>query len=179
MGQQTWQEVLTQSTSSGPAYVSSTTRTSIIPTANRILLPNNYFYPGRVLRVLLGGRIIALNAVVNTLRFDICMGAAGNTIIYDTNAINLTAITASSTFFLDVTLACQAVGAGTLTTFSPFGVFYATIIGAPITVPSSAPSVGAGTDNTVDAFLDVFCTQTVNSPVDSVTVQTYRVDVLN
>lgn len=191
MGVQTWQEVLTQSVTDGPAIAATITRTSCIPTANSITLPNNYFYLGRVIRFTLSGRIsCAVTPNSGTARFDICMGSGGTTIVYDTGAVNLNAVAKTNVpWKLEVDLICRTVGAGTSTTFFPIGIFQSeAIVGSPLTtvggngsliVPVTAPAVGAGTDNTIAAELDVFFTQTSNNAGNSVTVHNYRVEVLN
>ncbi len=172
----------------GPALTAAA-RASCIPTANRIVLPNNFFYIGRAIRFLLGGRISCVVTTPGTARFDICMGAAGTTIVFDTAALNLNT-TAQTTvpWSLDVTLVCRAVGTGTTTTFFPVNSYFTSeaVVGSPadtaggngqLQVPVGTPAVGAGMDNTAASALDVFFTQTVAT--GSMTVHSYIVQVLN
>lgn len=190
MSVQTWTETLVQSVTDGVANTTGA-RASCIPVANRIVLPNSYFYVGRTLRFSMSGRISSLITTPGTARFDICMGAAGTTIVFDTLAILLDAIAAhvNVPWFLEVELVCRAIGTGTATTFFPSKALWTCedILGVPATAPKGmlsavlpwnvAPAVGAGMDNTAASALDVFFTQT--AATGSMTVHNYRVDSLN
>jgi hypothetical protein len=181
------QQTIVLAATDGPTLTAAA-RASCIPTANRIVLPNAFFYIGRGMKLLLSGRISCAVTTPGTARYDICLGAAGTTIVYDTGAMNLNIVAKTTVpWFLEVLLVCRAVGNGTLTTFFPRGSFSSeALIGAPlptvggnggILVPTSAPAVGAGMDNTAASALDVFFTQTVAT--GSMTVHNYQVDVLN
>jgi hypothetical protein len=186
MAIQTFQEVLVQSVTDGPTLTAAA-RASCIPTANRIVLPNSYFYVGKTLRFQMSGRISSVITTPGTARFDICMGSAGTTIVFD--SLDTVAGHTNVPWFLDVELVCRAVGATTLTTFFPSKATFTSedILGVPATAPkgvltstlpwNTAPVVGAGMDNTAASALDVFFTQTVAT--GSLTVHNYRVDALN
>jgi hypothetical protein len=187
MSLQTWQESLVIGTTDGPTLTAAA-RASCIPTASRIVLPNSYFYIGKAIRVFLSGRISCVVTTPGTARFDICMGAAGTTIVFDTLALNLNVVAKTTVpWILDVMLICRAVGAGTSTTFFPMAQFQSeAVVGSPLPtvggngsliVPVGTPAVGAGMDNTAASALDVFFTQTVAT--GSMTVHNYRVDALN
>lgn len=187
MSMQTWNETIVMSATDGPTLTAGT-RASCIPTANRIILPNNFFYIGRAIRITMGGRITCAVTTPGTARFDICLGAAGTTVVFDTLALGLNTVAkATVPWKLDVTLVCRAVGNGVLTTFFPVGTFQSeAVVGAPLPaaggngilmVPVGTPAVGAGMDNTAASALDVFFTQTVAT--GSLTVHNYQVDVLN
>jgi hypothetical protein len=62
---------------------------SCIPTGSRIILPNNYFYVGKIIRVSLFGRISCVVTTPGTARFDVRIGPSGTIIAYDSGAINL------------------------------------------------------------------------------------------
>lgn len=171
----------------GPTLTAAA-RASCIPVANRIVLPNNFFYIGRALRILLGGRISCAVTTPGTARYDICMGSAGTTVVFDTLALNLNVVAKTTVpWLLDVVLTCRAVGNSATTTFFPRGTFASeAVVGAPLpsaggngvlNVPVGTPAVGAGMDNTAASALDAFFTQTVAT--GSMTVHTYQVDVLN
>lgn len=181
------QQTIVVSATDGPTLTAAA-RASCIPTANRIVLPNNFFYIGRAIKVLLSGRISCVVATPGTARFDICMGAAGTTIVFDTLALNLNVVAKVTVpWFLEVLLVCRAVGTGTSTTFFSRGQFTSeAVVGAPLPaaggngsllVPVGTPAVGGGMDNTAASALDVFFTQTVAT--GSLTVHNYQVDVLN
>lgn len=187
MSLQTWSEVLTQNATDGPTLTAAA-RASCIPTANRIVLPNNYFYIGRTLKFTMSGRISCVVTTPGTARFDICLGSAGTTIVFDTLALNLNIVAKTTVpWQLEVDLTCRAVGNGTLTTFFPTGRFQSeAVIASPLPtvggngtllVPVGTPAVGAGMDNTAASAVDVFFTQTVAT--GSMTVHNYRVESLN
>jgi hypothetical protein len=181
------QETIVMSATDGPTLTGAA-RASCIPTANRIVLPNNFFYIGRAIKVILNGRISCAVTTPGTARFDICMGSAGTTVVFDTLALNLNIVAKTTVpFTLEVLLVCRAVGTSTSTTFFPRGQFTSeAVIGSALPavgsngsliVPVGTPAVGAGMDNTAASALDVFFTQTVAT--GSMTVHNYQVDVLN
>lgn len=188
MSMQTWEESIVVGATDGTANTAGT-RASCIPTANRIVLPNNFFYIGRAIRVSLSGRITCAVTTPGTARIDICMGAAGTTVVFDTLALNLNIVAKTTVpWFFEVVLVCRAVGNGTLTTFFPMGGKFISeaVVGAPVPtvggngvllVPVGTPAVGAGFDNTAASALDIFFTQTVGT--GSMTVHNYMVEVLN
>lgn len=185
---QTWREVIVSGNTDGPTLTTAA-RASCIPTANRIVLPNNFFYVGRTIRILMSGRISCAVTTPGTARFDVCLGSAGTTIVFDTLALNLNVVAKTTVpWLLDVTLVCRAVGNGTTTTFFPLACVFQSeaVVGAPLPtvggngaliVPVGTPAVGAGMDNTAASILDVFFTQTVAT--GSMTVHNYLVEVLN
>ena len=181
------QQTIVMSSTDGPTATAAA-RASCIPTANRIVLPNNFFYIGRAIKILLSGRISCAVTTPGTARYDICMGSAGTTIVYDTAAIPLNIVAKTTVpWFFECLLVCRAVGATTLTTFFPRGQWTSeALIGSAaaaaggngsLLLPITAPAVGAGMDNTAASALDVFFTQTVAT--GSHTVHNYQVDVLN
>lgn len=188
MSLQTWQETIVQSSTDGPTLTGAS-RSSCIPVANRIVLPNNFFYIGRSIKFMLSGRISCAVTTPGTARFDICMGSAGTTIVFDTLALNLNIVAKTTVpWYFEAKLVCRAVGTGTSTTFFPMGAYFASeaVIASPLPtvggngsllVPVGTPAVGAGMDNTAASALDVFFTQTVAT--GSLTVHNYQVDVLN
>lgn len=187
MSLQTWQETLVVGTTDGPTLTAAA-RASCIPTASRIVLANSYFYIGKAIKVKMSGRISCAVTTPGTARFDICLGAAGTTIVFDTLALNLNVVAKTTVpWILEVDLICRAVGATTLTTLFPVGTFQSeAVVGSPLPtagsngsliVPVGTPAVGPGFDNTAASALDVFFTQTVAT--GSMTVHNFRVDALN
>jgi hypothetical protein len=181
------QETIVMSATDGPTLTAAA-RASCIPTANRVVLPNAFFYIGRAIKFVLSGRISCVVTTPGTARYDICMGSAGTTIVYDTLALNLNIVAKTTVpWFLEVLLVCRAVGATTTTTFFPRGQFVSeAVVGSPLPTvggngsllaPVGTPALGAGMDNTAASALDVFFTQTVAT--GSMTVHNYQVDVLN
>ena len=187
MSIQSWQETIVVGTTDGPTLTAAA-RASCIPVASRIVLPNSYFYVGKILKVMMHGRISCAVTTPGTARFDICLGAAGTTIVFDTGAINLNVVAKTTVpWYLEVKLVCRAVGNATATNFSGWGQFQSeALVGAPLPsvggntgliVPVGVPAVGAGFDNTAASALDVFFTQTVAT--GSLTVHNFQVDALN
>lgn len=181
-----WENIITGITD-GPTLTAAA-RASCIPTAERIVLPNKFFYPGRRIKFSMSGRISCAVTTPGTARLDICMGSAGTTIVFDTGALNLNIVAKTTVpWQFEAELICRAVGAGTSTTFFPKAWFASeAIVGAPLpsvggngflNVPVGTPAVGAGMDNTAASALDVFFTQTVAT--GSFTVHNYSVDVTN
>lgn len=187
MGIQTWQETLVVGVTDGPTLTAAA-RASCIPVASRIVLPNSYFSVGKIIRLSMGGRISCAVTTPGTARFDLCLGSAGTTIVFDTGALNLNTVAKTTVpWLLEVELICRSVGNGTGTTFFPRGYFQSeAVVGSPLPaaggngilmVPVGTPAVGAGFDNTAASALDVFYTQTVAT--GSLTAHTFRVDALN
>lgn len=180
-------ENITLGATDGPTLAAAA-RASCIPTANRVVLPNSFFYIGRGIWYRMSGRISCVITTPGTARLDICMGAAGTTIVFDTLALNLNIVAKVTVpWYFDCLLVCRAVGSGTATTFFPRAFFASeAIIGSPLptvggngflNVPVGTPAVGAGMDNTAASALDVFFTQTVAT--GSFTVHNYCVDAVN
>lgn len=189
MSLQTWQETIVSAATDGPTLTAAA-RASCIPTANRIVLPNNFFYIGRKLLFKMSGRISCAVTTPGTARFDICMGSAGTTIVFDSLAINLNVVAKTNVhWYLEAGLVCRAVGNGTSTTFIPMGCQFVSeaVVGSPLPTAggsggvilpyNTAPAVGAGMDNTAASIVDVFFTQTVAT--GSLTVHTYQIDAVN
>lgn len=187
MSQQTWQETIVSGATDGPTLTAAA-RASCIPVASRIVLPNNYFAIGRALRILMHGRISCAVTTPGTARFDVCLGAAGTTIVFDTGALNLNIVAKTTVpWWLEIDLTCREVGNAALTKLFGLGKFTSeAVVGAPLPAaggngtllgPVGAPAVGAGFDNTVASALDVFFTQTVATGL--LAVHGFRVDSLN
>ncbi len=188
MSMQTWQETLVVGTTDGPTLTAAA-RASCIPVASRVVLPNNYFYVGRILKIMMSGRISCAVTTPGTARFDVCLGSAGTTIVFDTLALNLNVVAKTTVpWYFEVKLVCRAVGTGTSTNFFPMGGYFTSeaVVGAPLPtvggngsllVPVGTPAVGAGMDNTAASALDVFFTQT--AATGQLIVHNYQVDSLN
>lgn len=180
-----WQQTIVQSATDGPTLTAAA-RASCIPTADRVTLPDKFFYVGRSLTVMLAGRISCAVTTPGTARFDICLGADGTTIVFDSLALGLNVVAKSDVpWELEVKLVCREIGAGTATKFFPMGARFRSeaVVGSPLPsvggvgsllLPVGAPAVGAGMDNTVASILDVFFTQTVAT--GSLTVHNFQVE---
>jgi hypothetical protein len=158
---------------------------SCIPTASRLILPNNFFTIGKQLKISVMGRISCVVTTPGTARFDVRLGPSGTIVAFDTGALNLNTVAkANVPFWLELYLTCRAVGNGVLTTLMGQGLFESeAVVGSPLPTvgsngsllcPVGAPAVGGGFDNTAANALDMFFTQTVAT--GSMTVHQYRVD---
>ena len=187
MSLQTWQETIVNGSVDGPTLTAAAAA-SCIPTPSRIILPNNYFYIGKLLKIVLHGRISCAVTTPGTARFDVRTGPSGTIVCYDTGALNLNVVAKTTVpWLLEIWLTCRAVGSGTATNFMGVGNFQSeAVVGSPVNTaggggsllcPVGAPTVGTGFDNTAANALDVFFTQTVAT--GSMTVHGYRVDALN
>lgn len=188
MSLQTWQETLVVGVTDGPTLTAAA-RASCIPVASRIVLPNSYFYVGRILKIMMSGRISCVVTTPGTMRLDICLGSAGTTVVFDTLALNLNVVAKTTVpWYFEAKLVCRTVGNGTGTTLFPMGAYVTSeaLVGSALPsagsnssllVPVGTPAVGAGFDNTAASALDVFFTQTVAT--GSFTVHNYQVDSLN
>lgn len=187
MGIQSWQETLVQNTVDGPTLTAAAAA-SCIPTPSRIILPNNYFYIGKTLKISMQGRISNAVTTPGTARLDVRLGPSGTIVVFDTGALNLNVVAKTSVpWWAEILLPCRAVGTGTSSNFFGFGTFQSeAVVGSPLPSaggngnligPVGTPAVGGGFDNTAANALDVFFTQTVAT--GSFTVHNYRVDALN
>lgn len=187
MGIQSWQETLVEGTTDGPTLTAAAAA-SCIPTNSKIVLPNNYFFVGKKLRIVMQGRISNAVTTPGTARFDVRMGTAGTTVVFDTGAMNLNVVAKTNVpWWLEIVLPCRAVGTGTSSNFFGFGEFQSeAVVGSPVNtaggngaliVPVGAPAVGGGFDNTVANVIDMFFTQTVAT--GSMTVHNYQIEALN
>lgn len=123
MALQTYRNCLVAGSVNGPTLTSAAAA-SCIPTPSRIILPNNYFYIGQVLKLTMSGRISCAVTTPGTARFDVRMGPSGTIVVFDTLALNLNIVAKTTVpWNLELELTCTAVGTGTSTTFFGNGRF--------------------------------------------------------
>lgn len=187
MSMQTWREVLVAGVADGPTLTLAAAA-SCIPTGSRIILPNNYFYVGRVLKLTLAGRLSCAITTPGTARFDVRLGPSGTIVAFDTGALTLNSTGKTNVpFRADILLTCRAVGSGTASNLMGNAVLVSEALVAGLVpsagsntiqnAPVGAPAVGTGFDNTAANALDVFYTQTVAT--GSMTLHQYLVESLN
>lgn len=170
-------------TGDGPTLTAAAAA-SCIPTASRLILPNNYWTVGKQWIVHISGRISCVVTTPGTARFDLRTGPSGTIIAFDSGALNLNTVAKTTVpFLLEVVLTCRAVGSGTSSNL--FGVGKLTseaVVGAPLPsaggngvllCPVGTPAVGTGFDNTAANAVDWFFTQTVAT--GSMTVHQYAI----
>ena len=170
-------------TTDGPTLTAAAAA-SCIPTANRLILPNNYWTIGKQWKVKMQGRISCVVTTPGTARFDLRTGPSGTIVAFDTGALNLNIVAKTTVpFDLEIDLTCRSVGTGTSTTLFGIGKFTSeAIVGSPLPsaggngvlmVPVGTPAVGTGFDNTAANAVDFFFTQTVAT--GSMTVHTLEI----
>lgn len=186
MSAQSWVETLIASEVAGSALASSTSQTSLLPAAAKIVLPSRFFTVGKQVRVRAGGKVSNVVTTPGTLTFDIELGG---TVIATTGAftLNTTAMT-NLPWELDWLLTCRAEGAsatviqsGTWRSHSVIGSPAPTAGGAGVhMIPyNTAPVVGNTFDSMAAAVLDLLGTWSVSSASNTITCETYTVECLN
>ncbi len=155
----------------GPTLTGAAAATCI-PTASRLILPNNYWTIGKKWHVRMAGRVSCAVTTPGTFRIDFRTGPSGTIVAFDSGALNLNVVAKTTVpWKFEIDLTCRAVGNGVLTTL--FGLGHWTseaVVGAPLPAvggngellcPVGAPAVGTGFDNTAANAVDFFFTQTV------------------
>jgi hypothetical protein len=87
---QYWEELIAWATQDGTAIANTTTEAIIFP---NVTIPSNYMQDGRALRLTLSGRIGA--TATPTMTFALRWGGVSGTILCQTAAITLAAVTAA------------------------------------------------------------------------------------
>lgn len=185
MSKQTWVELLAFAQADGSALASSTTPTSILPSAAKATLIANFFdTPGKALRATVHGRISTLNPTPGTLTLDLRLGAViaanGGAL-----ALNTTVAKTNVAFIAELIATCRSVGSGTAATLmfqwklTTEAVALATTGVGLLFGPASSPAVGTGFDSTSAQTIDVFGTWSVNSASNSIQVHQYLLEAMN
>lgn len=186
MSLQTWHESLIASIGDSTALTASTTPTSIIPAAAKLTLPANYFYVGRMIRILAHGRISNIVTTPGTLALELKFGAT-SVAASGAMALNIVAKT-NVPWSLEWDLTCRAVGSGSSANLMHQGRWWSeSVIGAPLPsaggvpchmLPNSAPAVGTGFDSTSSQVVDLFGTWSLNN-ANSITCHQFTLIALN
>lgn len=171
MSVQTWHETHSPVVVADGPTLTTGTAASMLPTGGKVFLPNNFFYPGKLIRVIAWGRISNVVTTPGTARFDLRLGG---TVVWDSGAVNLNVNAKTNVpWYLELDLRCRTFGAVAGTTFMGIAQFQSeALIGAAVPtaggnssllVPVGAPVVGAGVDGTAALAVDMFFTQTVTT----------------
>lgn len=167
----------------GPTLAAAAAATCI-PTASRLILPNNYWFIGKQWLVKMAGRISCVVTTPGTARLDFRTGPSGTIVAFDSGALNLNIVAKVTVpWFFQCLLTCEAVGNGTATKLFGVGEFQSeAVVGSPLPsaggngsllCPVGAPALGTGFDNTAANAVDWFFTQTVAT--GSFTVHQYAI----
>ena len=181
MSNQAWVEPFLITGEDGPALVSSSTATSILPLSRKFTL-GSYFFDsvGKTLRIRAAGRISTAASGPGTLTMDIRFGSV---VVFNGGVSPTLAVSATNlTWVMDVILTCRAIGASTSATVIGIGRLETSALSAatPIMLlPTSAPAAGTGFDSTAAQTIDLFATFSVNSASNSLTCQQCSIEAMN
>lgn len=192
MGKQTWQETLVTQKGAGQGLLTGyTTAKSVIDANALYVLPANWWYVGRKLRIMVEGAVSNIVTTPGLMNFQVKMGPTANIAVFDTGNIQLNA-TAHTTlpFWLEIELTCRAIG--NATTANLIGLAIATGRMFTLTAgqtddaqgmqsilaPATAPAVGTGFDSTVASILDFWAGFTINNVGNGVRIDQYAVEDL-
>lgn len=191
MGKQTWQETLVTQQAVGTSFATYTTAKSVINPQALYVLPANFWYIGRKMRVTAKGGIGTLVTTPGTIQFQVKMGPTANIAVFDTGAIQLNATAHTNLpFWFEAELTCRAVGSGTSANLMGL----AQVTGRMLTLtagqtddaqgmqtilsPQTAMAVGTGFDSTTASILDFWVGFSISSGSNSIQIQTYSVEDL-
>jgi hypothetical protein len=154
MSIQGWQETLITAQVDGTALTNTTTATSILPAAAKLVLPANFMAIGKTLRVKASGRISTVVTSPGTLTLDVRFGS---TVVANGGAMNLnTTAQTNATWLLEMLLTCRAIGASANLMWTGEWKSRA-IVGSgtaaagsagQVLLPDTAPAVGSNFDST-------------------------------
>lgn len=184
MSKNTWEQTLAAAEAAGTALSASTTKTSIIPSQSKIILPASAFYVGAQFRVEACGQISNVVTTPGTLLLQIFFGSVA---VFSPAAFNLNVAAKTNVgWWLDVLLTVRSVGAGTSATVMGQGVFTSeSVVGASaglmasISLPASAPVVGAGFDSTTAQQTDFQAQFSVATAGTAITLMQYSFESKN
>lgn len=173
----------------GTALANSTTATSILDSANRIVIPTKVFEVGRVFRVQASGRISNIVTTPGTLTLDLRMTGASTVIVATSSAMQLNAVAKTNvTWLLNWLLTVRSIGSGTAATLFHSGFWHSeSVVGSglpsatgsgSLLIPASAPAVGTGFDSTVDQTLDLFATFSIANAGNSIQLHQFTIDTV-
>lgn len=178
--------LITGPASAAGAAVTAAVETSLLPPANLITFPPNWWKVGRTLRITASGLISSLITTPGTARFCVKHGAIA---VFDGLAVLLDAAAAHTNegWLLELLLTCRAIGSGTTAKLWGVGKFSCVdILGVPATSPKATASavlpwaasaaLGAGFDSTAAQTMDLTFEQTAST--GSITLEQYSVELV-
>jgi hypothetical protein len=180
MSSNSWVQLLSRQYTDGTALTNTTTPTSIIPVAERFVLPAGLLFPGARLKVRAGGRMSTAGATPGTLTLDIRFGSV---VVFNGGASPTLATSASNLSWLaEIELQCRAYGAGTSANMLGMGTLLSAALSASTPVmllPASAPAVGTGFDSTASQAVDLYATWSFASASNTITLHDFALQLLN
>lgn len=187
MSLRTWQETLISSQIDGTALVTSTTATSLLPSAAKYTLPANFFSIGKQLLVRASGRISNIVTAPGTMTLDLRLGAV---IAANGGAMSLNIVAKTNVpWYLEWLLTCRSIGGGTSATLMHQGKWLSeSVIGSPLPtvggagehlLPNATPAVGTGFDSTATQIVDLFGKWSVSDAANSILCHQFSLVSLN
>jgi hypothetical protein len=167
--------------SDGTALSNSTTATSILASAARVLVPGGYLsFIGQEITVEAAGRVSTNGAGAGTLQFSV---RAGSVVAALSPAFTLnTVVKTNVTWRLSWQLTLRAVGSAA--NFMHVGDWLSeAVVGSPLPtvggsgdllIPATAPAVGTSFNSTADTTFDLFAQWNTASVGNSIQAQQYR-----
>lgn len=192
MSQQTWVETLVAQQAIGTIFDTYTASKSIINPQGLYTLPPNFWYPGRVVEIMVGGALGNLVTTPGTITFEVKLGPTANIVVFSSGAIQLNATAHTLLpFYLEMRLTCRAVGSGTsanLAGLGRLGGIQFTLTAGQVDavntpglflVPATTPVVGTGFDSSTSSILDLWAGFSISSASNRIRVDQYTVKSLN
>lgn len=175
----------------GTALASSTTQTSILPSARKTAaLPVGFFDKiPRALRFMFSGRISTVVTTPGTLQLALRLGSI-DVLLSGLMTLNVVAKTNVHWLFQGE-LICRALGATTVTQLFPKGCTFDSeaVIGSPAPTAggagrhmlpyNTAPALGNGFDNGAAQLIDLMAQWSVSNAANSIQVQAGHIDILS
>lgn len=168
-------ETFTTSGEDGSALSNTTTATSIIPAARKIILPVPFFDSvGKRLNIRAAGRISTAASAPGTLTLDVRFGS---TVVFSGGASPTLATSATNlTWLLELELTCRAIGSSGTVMGTGRLITAGLSATTPIMLlPTSAPAAGNTFDATSPQTVDLFATWSVANASNSITCHQFRV----
>jgi len=169
LSRQYWEEAILVSKVDGPSLSNSSSATSIIVAADKIIFPAGFFCVGRAIRIRGMGRLSNIVTTPGTLTIDVKLGSV---VVWTSGAMQLST-TAHTTlpFVFSIDLVARAEGTSTNANMIGIGEFHGQqfnisssdpTTGHPALVaPNSTPAVGTGYDSSATQQLDIVATFSV------------------
>lgn len=180
MSSNSWNQTLTRVYTDGTALTNTTTATSILPAAEKFVLPANLMFPGTRFKVHASGKISTAASTPGTLTLDLRFGSV---IVFNGGASGTLATSASNvTWVLDLDLVCRSYGASTSATMMGTGVLTTAALSTStpiLLLPATSPAAGTGFDSTASQSVDLFATWSVASASNTITLNDFYVDLKN
>lgn len=182
-----YQQTLITAQTAGANLTASTTPTSLIPTSAKYVLPANFFYIGKKIRILAQLQLGNIVTTPGTFTLDVRFGS---TVVFNGGAMQLssTAHTALP-LWVQIDLTCRATGQTTTANLMGQGIAISqalsltavadsTTTPATLLIPNTTPAVGTGFDSTASQAVDFFGTFSLSN-ANAVTLQQYELIDLN